>query len=110
MAFADVDRIRAEMEEAEARRLQPHYVRAFFVAAFEHLGGRIVEREPGRFEIADVPAAIRAARPADRHGRAGAARATSGSPSTRTWSASTGAPLAELLAPGHPLLDGDRST
>ena len=29
-----------DMEEAAARRLQPHYVRAFFAEAFDHLGGR----------------------------------------------------------------------
>lgn len=40
LGLADVEAIRAQMELAAARRLQPHYVRAFFLAALEHLGGR----------------------------------------------------------------------
>ena len=47
------------MDEAQARRLQPHYVRAFFLAAFKLLGGSIAERESGRYEIRHVPADIR---------------------------------------------------
>ena len=47
------------MEKAEARRLQPYFVRAFFMKAFEQLGGELRAREPGRFEITHVPALIR---------------------------------------------------
>jgi hypothetical protein len=46
------------MEKAEARRLQPYFVRAFFMKAFEQLGGSMHPREPGRFEITHVPASI----------------------------------------------------
>lgn len=48
LAEADVEQLRLRMEEARARRLQPHYVRAFFLEAFRLLGGRIAERESGR--------------------------------------------------------------
>ncbi len=51
---------RAVMDEARARRLQPHYIELAFKAAFARLGGRIVRREKGRYEIANVPAAVRA--------------------------------------------------
>lgn len=51
--------VKEEMEKAEARRLQPYYVRSFFIAAFEALGGSIYPREPGRYEITFVPASIR---------------------------------------------------
>ena len=51
--------VKEEMEKAEARRLQPYFVRAFFFKAFEALGGTIHPREAGRFEITHVPAAIR---------------------------------------------------
>jgi hypothetical protein len=47
------------MEEAEARKLQPHFIRSFFIDAFRRLGGQITPREPGRFEITNVPAEIR---------------------------------------------------
>ena len=49
------------MDEARARRLQPHYIESFFRAAFSALGGRIAKRETGRFEITNVPAALQVA-------------------------------------------------
>jgi SNF2 family DNA or RNA helicase len=59
MTMADVERIRDEMERAEARKLQPHFIRSFFLQAFGLLGGSAREREPGRFEITHVPAELR---------------------------------------------------
>ncbi|WP_026369953.1 helicase-related protein [Kallotenue papyrolyticum] len=56
---AVVQQVREEMERAEARRLQPHFIAAFFLEAFRQLGGSIREREPRRYEISYVPAAIR---------------------------------------------------
>lgn len=51
--------VKEEMEKAEARRLQPYFVRTFFMKAFAALGGSIYPREAGRFEITHVPATIR---------------------------------------------------
>ena len=51
--------VKEQMEMAEARRLQPFFVQAFFAKAFESLQGAMYLREPGRFEITHVPAAIR---------------------------------------------------
>ena len=48
--------VKEEMEKAEARRLQPYFVRSFFLKAFEQLGGTIHPREAGRYEITHVPA------------------------------------------------------
>jgi SNF2 family DNA or RNA helicase len=56
---SQIESIRAEMERYAARRLQPHYIRSFFLKAFETLGGTILEREPGRYRINYVPARIR---------------------------------------------------
>jgi len=104
LAAADLEKWRAAMAEARARRLQPHYIRAFFMAAFRLLGGKIAEREPGRYEIRHVPADIR-----DRDRQTG-----TGAPALRRYERVTfdkdltrppGRPMAELLAPGHPLLD-----
>jgi len=101
---ADVEGIREKLEEAEARRLQPHFIRSFFLEAFRLFGGQIARREPGRYEITHVPAEIR-------H-REQAVRATR--PIVRRYErvtfekelvAPVGQPSAELLAPGHPLLD-----
>ncbi len=105
MSADDVERIRDEMERAEARKLQPHFVRAFFLEAFALLGGAIREREPGRFEITHVPAELR------RRDR----QIGLGAPMLRRYERVTfeknliavdGRPLAQFVTPGHPLLDG----
>lgn len=51
--------IRAEMERAEARKLQPYFIRSFFEQAFKQLGGDLRRCETGRFEIPFVPGAVR---------------------------------------------------
>lgn len=51
--------VKDEMEKAEARRLQPYFIRSFFMQAFQALGGTIHPRENGRFEITHVPVAVR---------------------------------------------------
>jgi SNF2 family DNA or RNA helicase len=104
MSATDVEEIRARMEEAEARKLQPHFIRSFFLAAFERVGGRIAKREPLRYEVSHVPADVRS-----RGGVFGAgvpvipryARVTF----DKQEVAPPGKPQAQLLAPGHPLLD-----
>ena len=105
MTTGDVERIREEMERAEARKLQPHFIRSFFLTAFAHLGGVVREREPGRFEVSNVPAELRHR---DRQiGR--------GAPLLRRYERVTfekdlivagRGPAAEYITPGHPLLDG----
>lgn len=40
MDAAQVRVIREDMERAEARRLQPHFIASFFLEAFRHLGGK----------------------------------------------------------------------
>ena len=105
MTAADVERIREEMERAEARKLQPHFIRSFFLTAFALLGGVVREREPGRFEISNVPAELR------RRDR----QIGLGAPLLRRYERVTfekdliavgAGPLAEYVTPGHPLLDG----
>lgn len=51
--------VKEEMERAEARKMQPFFIRAFFQQAFKQLGGELRPRESGRFEINHVPALIR---------------------------------------------------
>ena len=103
MGSADVERIRDEMEKAEARKLQPHFIRTFFEEAFQRLGGHMVKREPGRYEVKNVPADVRQA-----------ASQLSALPVLRRYERITfdkesitvpGKPVAEFVCPGHPLLD-----
>ena len=96
--------IREEMERAEARRLQPHYIESFFQEAFQHLGGSVRQREPRRFEVTRVPAPVR-----NRDRLVGM-----GEPVLPRYErivfekaliAPPGQPLAAFVCPGHPLLD-----
>lgn len=59
MSEEQLFRVKEEMERAEARKLQPYFIRTFFKEAFEHLGGDLKPREAGRFEITWVPSVIR---------------------------------------------------
>lgn len=59
MDEARVFNIREQMEKAEARKLQPHFIRAFFLKAFTALGGIINPKEAGRYQITHVPSAVR---------------------------------------------------
>ncbi len=54
-----VARIREDMERADARRLQPHYIESFFLEAFQRLGGSVRQREARRYEVTHVPAPVR---------------------------------------------------
>ena len=96
--------IRDEMERAEARRLQPHFIASFFREAFTQLGGTLREREPKRYEIRNVPAIIRNRDVGISKGKAILQRYE-----RITFEKSEvqvqGRPLAEFVCPGHPLLD-----
>ena len=59
MSTERVFAVKEEMEKAEARKLQPYFVRSFFTQAFQALEGELRSREPGRYEITHVPATIR---------------------------------------------------
>jgi superfamily II DNA or RNA helicase len=98
----EVDRLRRDMDEARARRLQPHYVELFFVEAFKRLGGRISRREAGRHQITHVPAALRERQTGVRTPVATRYERVTFDPDRIRL---PGAITADLLAPGHPLLD-----
>ena len=98
-----LQQLREEMERANARRLQPHFIASFFLEAFRSLGGQCHQREPRRFEITRVPHDLRSR---DRVVGAGA-------PVLQRYERITfhkelitvpGKPTAEFVSPGHPLL------
>jgi hypothetical protein len=104
MDAAKVRKVREDMERAEVRRLQPHFIRSFFLEAFQLLGGTVREREPKRFEITHVPTAMRS-----RDRQIGI-----GEPMLSRYEricfdkdliGLVGKPLAAFVCPGHPLLD-----
>jgi len=104
MDSSRVARVREEMERAEARRLQPHYIESFFLEAFGRLGGSLRQREARRYQVTHVPAPVR-----NRDRQIGA-----GDPVLARYEriafekdliAPPGETLAAFVCPGHPLLD-----
>ncbi len=104
MDASHIARVRADIERAEARRLQPHYIESFFLEAFKQLGGTIRQRESRRYEVTHVPALVRSR---DR-------LIGTGEPVLQRYErivfeknliAPPGQPPAAFVYPGHPLLD-----
>ena len=103
--------VKEEMEKAEARRLQPYFVRTFFMKAFEALGGTIHPREADRFEVTHVPASIR-----ERDRLITGRNRRDLAPVLKRYERvcftreavrpldKPGAPFAAMLHPGHPLM------
>ncbi len=102
---SSISEIRHRMEEALSRKLQPGFIQAFFTAALDDVGGRIAPREAGRFEVTRVPATVRSR---DREVAAGGPLLTAYERVTfdkDRITAGEGSVRAELLSPGHPLLN-----
>ncbi|MCY3923482.1 MAG: helicase-related protein, partial [Chloroflexi bacterium] len=104
MDASRIAKVREDMERAQARRLQPHYIEEFFREAFQRLGGTLRQRESRRYEIRNVPAVIR-----NRDRIIGV-----GEPVLQRYErvvfekdriAPHGQPFAAFVCPGHPLLD-----
>jgi len=103
--------VKEEMEKAEARRLQPYFVRSFFMKAFQSLGGSIHPREAARFEVTHVPASIR-----ERDRLITGRNRRELAPVLKRYERvcftkdavrpldKPGAPFAAMLHPGHPLM------
>lgn len=104
MDSSRVARVREDMERAEARRLQPHYIESFFLEAFKCLGGTVRQREPRRYEVTHVPARVR-----NRDRQVGAGDPVLARYERITFEkdliAPPGQPLAAFVCPGYPLLD-----
>ena len=104
MGLEDLYAVKEEMEKAEARKLQPYFIRAFFTEAFQTLGGEFRSRESGRYEVRHVPAVIR-----ERDRIIGESR----TPVLKKYERicfekqhvrQTGKPMADMIHPMHPLM------
>jgi superfamily II DNA or RNA helicase len=92
---AELNALRDAMDEARARRLQPHYIERAFRESFSKLGGRIVPREKATFEIKNVPVEVRQE----------ARYPVSTKYERVTFELEQHDQRAELIAPGHSLHD-----
>ncbi len=104
MSIESLYAIKDEMDRAEARKLQPHFIHAFFDLAFSRCGGEIRPREAHRFELPHVPATLR-----ERDRRIASTR----TPVLRSYNRVCfdkadmhvdGRPVADLIHPAHPLM------
>jgi SNF2 family DNA or RNA helicase len=104
MDTSRVREIRATMERANARRLQPYFIATFFRDGFAHLGGNLRERESKRFEITHVPADVR-----NRDRQIGTRNRVQRKYERITFDKNLinveGQRQAAFVCPGHPLLD-----
>ncbi len=103
--------VKEEMEKAEARKLQPYFIRSFFNQAFQQLGGELRPREQGRYEITHVPAHLR-----ERDRQIAGRDRRNADPVLRRYervcfekqfvriAGRAGAPMASLVHPAHPLM------
>ncbi len=104
MDASRVHRIREDMERADARRLQPHYIESFFLEAFRRLGGNAKQRETRRYEVTHVPAPVR-----NRDRLIGLREPVlpryERIAFEKSLVAPQGQPAAAFVCPGHPLLN-----
>lgn len=95
--------VKEEMERMNARRLQPYYIKSFFKAAMDLAGGSYHPRENGRFEVKRVPnKVIESYEPT--YNRS-VLKAYERICFDRSEISMPGKPDADLIAPGHPLMD-----
>ena len=104
MDASRVRSVREDMERADARRLQPHYIESFFLEAFNRLGGTVRQREPRRYELTHVPAPVRTRDRLIGMGEPVLARYERIA-FEKDLISPQGQTLAAFVCPGHPLLD-----
>ena len=99
LSEADLVSLRATVDGARVRRLRPVDIEVAFRNAFSKLGGRMIRREAGRFEVENVPPRVRvgAAGPLATHYHRVTFDVERITPD--------GMAQADLLGPGHPLYE-----
>ncbi len=104
MGLEQLYQVKDEMDKAEARKLQPYFIRSFFKAAFESLGGEVKPRETGRWEIRNVPPTIRERDRVIGETRTPVAKAYERICFEKQDIRVDGKPMADLIHPGHPMM------
>jgi superfamily II DNA or RNA helicase len=104
MGLEELYAVKEEMEKAEARKLQPYFIRAFFTEAFQNQGGEMRNRESGRFEVRHVPAAIRERDRIIGETRTPVLRKYERICFEKDYVRQQGKPMADMIHPSHPLM------
>ena len=94
--------LKQDIERAMARRIQPYFVRNFFINAIQSIGGRLSKREHNRYELKYLPPSL-----LERDYQIGL-----GVPIQKRYERICFekenvnlSPRAELISPGHPILE-----
>ena len=104
MGLEELFVVKEQMERAEARKLQPYFIRAFFCEAFSHLGGEMRPRGSSRYEVRHVPASIRERDRRISTGRTPVLRKYERVCFEKDQVAPPGKVRADLIHPAHPLM------
>ena len=104
MSLEDLYAVKEEMEKAEARKLQPYFIRAFFTEAFKTLNGELRPREAGRYEVRHVPASLRERDRVIGESRTPVLKKYERICFEKQLIRVPGKPMADLIHPTHPLM------
>ncbi len=104
MGLEELYAVKEELEKAEARKLQPYFIRAFFTEAFQTLGGEFRARESGRYEVRHVPAAIRERDRVIGESRTPVLKKYERICFEKQHVRQAGKPMADMIHPMHPLM------
>ena len=96
--------IKEEMDKAQARKLQPYFLRGFFLEAFARIGGDARRREGQRYEIPHVPAVLRERDRQISDSRTPVLPRYSRICFDKSEIHVDGKPMADLVHPAHPLM------
>jgi superfamily II DNA or RNA helicase len=105
MDTSRIQAIREDMERANLRRLQPHFIEQFFLPSFTALGGRIIARGDRLHEVTHVPARV-----CERATQLGTRLPVVPHYERVTFHKDLAGPKVEFLCPGHPLFDATLAT
>ncbi len=104
MSMDQLFRVKEEMDHAQARKLQPWFLRSFFLEAFKRVGGDARRREGDRYELPHVPAVLREADRRISDTRKPVLRRYDRICFDKREIHIHGAPDADLVHPAHPLM------
>lgn len=95
MDVSNIRQIREDIERVETRKLQPYFIAEFFLKAFHQLGGKVKEKESGRYEVTFTPVELRNR----------LSKLYSDICFKKELIYLRNKPPSEFICPGHPLLD-----
>lgn len=104
MSKEDLYKVKDEMDKAEARKLQPCFVRSFFIQALTNAKGSIQKRIKSQYKVKNVPSCIKNNKNFKTLSRKPILDSYERVCFDRQYIHSENGKLAEFIHPGHPLM------